>query len=217
MTVAELDRVWTPHIEREVWLRPGTTDRRVWADTFTGLYHVPPVHRHPATVLDLGANVGLVAAHYRYLWPASRIVSVEMDADNFALAQANAPGVTLAQAAVVPESYRQLRAWYAGEEEDGYHLAPLGPRSAPAITVRELLGWFGVEEVDFVKMDVEGAEWQLLGDAAAAEWAPRVRSLLVEVHGGEGRERMARSLADLGFRATTRRLRHPSAVWAWRP
>ena len=61
-------------------LRAGTSDAVVYYETFLGLYHIPP--RLPATVetlLDLGANIGLTAAHYCVLFPTCRILAVEPD------------------------------------------------------------------------------------------------------------------------------------------
>lgn len=83
-----LDSVWTPQVGRYVALRETGSDRTVWADTFSGLYHVPPVPIWPETVLDLGANIGLTTAHYRTLWPDAQIVAVEMDAACCAIALA---------------------------------------------------------------------------------------------------------------------------------
>src|SRR5262245_40185744 len=63
-----------------VSLRAGTSDAVVYYETFLGLYHIPP--RLPATVetlLDLGANIGLTAAHYCVLFPTCRILAVEPD------------------------------------------------------------------------------------------------------------------------------------------
>jgi hypothetical protein len=55
-------------------------------------------------------------------------------------------------------------------------------------------GW---DEVDFVKMDIEGAEAQVL--RRATEWAERVRSIKVEVHRTYSVSDGANDLRALGF------------------
>jgi hypothetical protein len=43
---------------REVERRPGTTDEQVFHETFVKQFYVPPEEIRPATVLDLGCNIG---------------------------------------------------------------------------------------------------------------------------------------------------------------
>jgi len=208
----ELQVVETPHIEREVTIRRGSTDWIVWGDTFTGLYHVPPVELSPATVLDLGANVGLTAAHFGYLWPRARVVAVELDEANLALGRRNAPGATWLHVAVAAEGGV---GYY--EPRDPPFAMKLGKGAEPVEKMRLddiVAGAFGAP-VDFVKMDVEGAEWELFD--VADQWAPWVRRLLVELHPGPEDlvgEAVAR-LSAAGYEAVPHE-RHPCAVWAVR-
>lgn len=216
------ERVFTAALGREVALRPEGSDRQVWADTFTGLYHLPPPEMPtPATVLDLGANIGLTAAHYRALWPAAEIVAVEMDETCARLAAENAPGVRICNEAVSalggPGSYDPaVRA-------EGYAFTPGDPADSgraavDSLTLREIiLREFGEGGVDFVKMDVEGTEWEIL---ALPTWAPLVRYLLIELHdlsasSAELLERARLLLVAAGFRAR-HQPPHPQAIWAQR-
>ena len=57
----------------------------------------------------------------------------------------------------------------------------------------------GIEHVDLLKLDVEGAEFDALEGIDAADW-PRIAQVIVEVHEGqEACARMERLLADKGF------------------
>lgn len=207
-------KIYTPHIERDVWVREGTSDRQVWADVFTGRYHLPPdTMPAPGTVLDLGANIGLTAAHYRYLWREAKIVAVEMDAGNAELARRNAPGVVVRHAAVSPEPGQ---GWYdANAEAFAYQLVPESypDRRLPVecVTLRGLIEQEFAGPVDFVKMDVEGAEWEIL---AAPDWAPLVRDLVVELHGEPPMAWAFELLKQAGFSARSLPP-HPAAIHAW--
>lgn len=216
-----LQHQWTPALGRRVALRPDTSDRQVWADTFTGLYHLPPDEMPaPRTVLDLGANIGLTAAHYQTLWPEATIMAVEMDADCCELIRMNAPGVGLGEYAVSAEGgigvYNpNLRAEsYAFESRDAETL--LDNRAVMSHTLRQIvLRAFGDGGVDFVKMDVEGEEWAIF---EYGDWAPLVRHLVAELHGGTSEALIARALLALerlGFQAR-QHPPHPQAVYAWR-
>jgi FkbM family methyltransferase len=230
----KLERVATPLLGRDVFLRPGTSDAQVWADTFTGLYHVPPATMPvPGRVLDLGANIGLTAAHYQALWPDAHVVAVEMDAGNASVARLNFDGAVhqAAVAARIGQSY-----YSAVASQDAYTAvgaiagrAVMGPVvPVQSATLAGLLRVFGplVEGsgagADFVKMDIEGSEWEVLQHSSSS-WAPFVRHLLVELHpvgtlpdNDVVLVRLAiDELVRLGFHAVPHD-RHPRAVWAIR-
>ncbi len=74
----------------EVLLRPSTSDvDTVWG-TFAGRYHLPPPEAgEPRLIWDLGANIGLTMADLAVRHPGARVVGVELDSENAALARAN--------------------------------------------------------------------------------------------------------------------------------
>lgn len=166
----------------------------------------------PATVLDLGANIGLTAAHYQHLWPSARIVAVEMDAGNAELARLNAPSVTVREEAVAAE--KGVSVYDDRAEEWAYALGAAEGKVVMRRTLRSIvLREFGRGGVDFVKMDVEGEEWALFEQAR--EWGPLVRHLLVELHGPRPVGDAVRLLEAGGLLALPH-LAHPAAVFAWR-
>ena len=60
-------------------------------DTFFHRFHLPPGElARGACIVDLGANVGYTAAHLAALYPESRIIAVEMDGRNAAVAASRA-------------------------------------------------------------------------------------------------------------------------------
>lgn len=172
-----------------VSLRPGTSDAQVFWDTFAGGYHRPPPAlvrpETAARIWDLGANVGLTAADLAARFPRARLLAVELDAGNARLCRANlapwADRCDVLRAAVWPLDGEVAYELPPGGEY-GARVRPDGGGSlrAAAVSPATLLAREGDEEVDFVKMDIEGAERDVLRDAGG--WAGRVRCLLVEVH-----------------------------------
>ncbi|MBA2429196.1 MAG: FkbM family methyltransferase, partial [Thermoleophilaceae bacterium] len=80
-------------------------------------------------------------------------------------------------------------------------------RHARAVSLASLVEEAGA--VDYVKMDIEGAEARVLTERT--EWAPAVRTIKVEVHPPYTVEGCARDLEALGF-STRRDRRHSWAV-----
>ncbi len=188
-----------------VWCRPGTKDAVVLWATFHGRHHLPPARlRRECVILDLGANAGYTPLHFAHLYPQARIVAVEMDAGNCLMASRNLDRVkdrcVLVNAAVW-SSDGEVR--YAGPNEESYRVLDRGEaggpaaRSVPSRTVRSILDGNGIDVVDFMKMDVEGAESEIL--RGTVDWAPRVMSMKIEVHRPEEFEPLSRTLSAAGY------------------
>jgi len=170
----------------EIRCRSGLADLGVVYDTFVGRYHLPPEGLGAVrTILDLGSNIGLTIAHLAALYPEARILGVELDAANAELAARNiAPFGDRCRVRHAAVWHEPGEVAYGGARESGYAIVtgegPAVRTTVPAVTVGALIDELGVEEVDYVKMDIEGAEKEVL--AAAGSWLPRVRSIKVEVH-----------------------------------
>jgi 31-O-methyltransferase len=66
-------------------------------------------------------------------------------------------------------------------------------------TVSEVMRDSGIKAVDLLKIDVEGAEWEVLQGVDEADW-PRLGQLVIEVHNVDGRlERVRELLESNGF------------------
>jgi FkbM family methyltransferase len=210
---------------KPVWLRPGTSDVTVLRETFLGRYHLPPPELQAGQVrriLDLGANIGLTVAHYAVLYPQARILGVELDAGNARLAQRNvrawADRAEVRHAAVWPAEGTVAYRLVPGEEY-GARVDPQADvsrpacASAPALSLSRLVDEHRAGHlVDFVKIDVEGAEVDIL---LPGPWADHVRALKVEVHAPFTVEACVRALERCGF-AARRDRRHPFGVVAVR-
>jgi FkbM family methyltransferase len=178
---------------RAAWVRPGTTDLTTLVDSFWWAYHTPPASldvRGTRLIWDLGSNVGFTVAHLAHICPSARIVGVELDPENAEMARRNiepwAERCEIVQAGVWIEDGRLAYRRDSGVEY-GFRIAPLMQdqslqvnASAPALSLNSLLSRERAERIDFVKMDIEGAESRVLSEHT--EWAAAVKTIKVEVH-----------------------------------
>ncbi len=188
-------------------VRPRTSDAAVLWDTFYEQFHLPPISLPPrATILDLGANVGYTAAHFAHLYTDATIIAVELDRSNYEAAALNLRSVSccrLVNAAVW--SADGTVSYDLSGLEWGYHVtessAVATAGRAAAVTVSTLMAEHGISSIDYVKMDIEGAEWPVL--AAGSDWLPKVRAMKVELHpkfnADATFDNCARVLTSLGF------------------
>jgi FkbM family methyltransferase len=153
----------------------------------------------PRAIVDLGSNIGASVLYFACCYPGARIVAVEPDPETFRKLQANVASLEGVQARRLAVGARDgevvffpsPRSW-----ESSLHPTPL---SGEAITVRQvtldtLLDEAGLDHVELVKLDVEGAEYDVL--SACAGLPTRVDALIGELHPGH---------ADV-YRATRRLL-----------
>jgi FkbM family methyltransferase len=172
-----------------VCCRPGTSDPWVLWDVFHHQYQaVPGSIGETACIVDLGANVGYTTAYFAARHPNATIVAIEMDEANFQLACRNvAPWANRCRMvhAAVWDSDGELE--YHGREEQGYRVAQLDgsasfvdTRRVTAKSLMSLFNEYGLERVDFLKMDIEGAEEAVF--RGNLDWLPRVKALKVELH-----------------------------------
>ncbi len=153
----------------------------------------PPAGLQPVrTILDLGSNIGVTTADLAHQHPEAKVIGVELDANNCAVAARNvkqwSDRVSIVHGAVwSSDGEVAYRAGRGGEW--AYHVMPTteGGSSAkvidtvPAYSMCTLIDKLVPSGfVDYVKMDIEGAEADLLQDGES--WAPRVRCIKIEVH-----------------------------------
>jgi FkbM family methyltransferase len=154
------------------------------------------------TIVDLGANVGFATVALAARHPGARFVCVEPDASSRALLARNlhlngVDAVVLA-AAVVGTPGRYAVAPGRAPASNRVHASPAG--AVEGITVAEVLARGGLDTVDLLKVDIEGAEAEVF--AGAAEWASRVQAVIAELHEPFGLDDADALLAPHGFERT---------------
>ena len=173
---------------RQLLVRPGTTDGEVLWEAFTEKSHLPPISLPDnCVILDLGANVGYIAAHFAVIYPHAKIGVVEMDPANMALAKLNT------EFAKDRCRYLQAAAWsengtvfYDGEEKWGFHVISdkqgndKALKRSRSMTITEIMDHLEFDYVDYLKMDIEGAEAEIL--LHDNKWLDRVGSIKLEYH-----------------------------------
>ena len=176
----------------------------VFEEIFAGNHDLPDrefLPGDPRVIFDLGANIGLAVAHMAVLFPQARIVGVELDGENAELCRANiAPWEERCQVINAAVWHTDGSIGYElrpGHEWEAHVTSGASKRVAVAISMKTLLGGMG-DVADYVKVDVEGAERELLGGDAS--WARRIRCIKVEVHAPYTTAECATDLERAGFR-----------------
>ena len=172
-----------------------------------GAYDFHPARPDPV-ILDCGANVGMASLYFRLRFPRARIVAVEPAPAAFRLLRDNVRGldVDLVEAAVTEDGAPAT--FYASPDDvaslSGSVAPELGGGAAAAtvqgITLSALLERAG-GEADFLKLDVEGAEYGIFREARRTGALRRVREVAAEYHAlaGESVAFLVDVLRESGF------------------
>jgi FkbM family methyltransferase len=141
-----------------------------------GDYAIDPLSP-PATIVDLGSNIGLSLLYFRLRFPAARILGFEPDPAAYALLERNVgrlPAIAARQVAVGDRD--GTATFWSAPGGDASSLERTHdaqqPVEVPIHTLERLLADAGVDRVDILKLVVEGSEFRALrslGDLGRVE------------------------------------------------
>jgi len=124
-----------------------------------------------ATMIELGAWWAYYSLWFLQGKPQRRCIAVEPDAMNLEVGRANARLNGLAPVFVQA---------YVGEASP--LVAAPGPAAVPHVTVEEIMEEHGIDSLDLLHCDAQGAEVEVLRQCAPLIRAGRVRTLFLSTH-----------------------------------
>ncbi len=166
------------------------------------IYHFETENRAPR-IIDGGGCIGMSVLYFKSIYPGAEITCFEPDPASFAVLERNMSengirGVRLIRAGL---ARTRVRRRFRPDGADGGRIVD-GPGDVAIET--EVLSAHLDRPVDLVKLNIEGQEWAVLAEAAAAGRLRNAGRLIVEYHGwADGEQRLGAILNLLdkqGFR-----------------
>lgn len=165
-------------------------DRNVLEYVFFQKYHLPPIEmqlRKDAVILDFGSNIGCTLVDFKLRYPTAKIFGYEMHPNNFEIAKSNINGlngVNIFNEAVwtskgfVSFSKKNLTDAFAISKEI---ISEGDTIKIHSVSILDIIQNNGLAIVDFIKMDIEGAELDIF-DHSDVSWLNHVLSMNIEFH-----------------------------------
>jgi FkbM family methyltransferase len=133
-------------------------------------------------IIDCGANIGMSIIYMKELYPTSHIIAFEPDETNYSLLEKNIASfgysnVSLCKDAIWKENTTLS---FSNESSMGSKIKigeSLNTKEVKAVRLKEFL----TRNVDFLKIDIEGAEYEVLRDIACQ--LHFVKNMFLEYHG----------------------------------
>lgn len=135
-----------------------------------------------AVILDCGANIGLSLIYLKRCCPGARITAFEPDAVNFSLLEKNVASFGLSSVTLVPAAVWKEEGTLRFASAQGMASRMQSNNESGSAAVRAIrLHDYIQGPVDFLKLDIEGAEFDVLMDIAPVLY--QVKTLFFEYHG----------------------------------
>ncbi|MFH0908147.1 MAG: FkbM family methyltransferase [bacterium] len=197
-----------------VKLRDRTADFRILREVFYHRsYERPPFSvKKGDVVVDIGAHIGLFALQAAHVAGAGRVIAVEPMPDNFRILKENAEvngasALALVQCAVAPQS-GEFNFYVHPDNTAGHSMRAVtaGARkiSVRAASLADVMSEWAVSRIDFLKMDCEGTEDELLR-SFSDDLFSRISTIALEYHEelGVSPSRLAEFLRSRGYEVRT--------------
>jgi FkbM family methyltransferase len=177
-----------------VHIRPNSPDlhvaQKTLGDEFDDVLPLVLPLRHNL-IVDAGAYIGTVSVILARAFPTATIVAIEPSQENFSVLKKNTiryPNIIALNAALAPiEGYAPFFDHEGGPW--GYSLLETTTYGSPSpkmlhevqlVTIPQILQRFSASGIDLLKLDIEGAEKDLLANAPT--WVSNTRVIAAELH-----------------------------------
>ena len=168
-------------------VRTRTSDMAVYNQVFGIEQYLLRTEKTVRTVIDAGANIGASAVFFAKTYPHSQIIAIEPDTDNFRVLEKNI--------AMFPQ-IKAIKAglWHEGgighikDGGDGFwalqvekvEREDIDAETIKLKTLPEVMNDSGFDEIDYLKIDIEGAEKMILQNIGG--FFDKVNILVIECH-----------------------------------
>lgn len=180
-------KITLPKYPHPIFLRRNSSDIKVFEQIFIYREYAVSVPHPVQFIIDGGANIGLAAIYLQQQFPQATIVCVEPEPENFGMLKKNV------------QAYSQIHCLQNGlwnqkaflQIADEFAMGSWGfickevdspnPQTIEAISIDDVLHKFERTDIDILKLDIEGAEYEVFADHYQ-NWLPNTKVIMIELH-----------------------------------
>jgi len=205
-------------------IRPGTTDLSVVNEAAIlnpylsrGCLQIT----EDAIIVDVGANIGDFAVQVAHLCPRGQVYAIEPISENVQMIMHNnrlngLSNIRAVQLALGADE-GELEIHLAGSASSAYFREQASTtENVRVTTLPRLMRELGIDHIDLLKLDCEGAEWDIL--RTCDEILHSIKQICIEFHQIPGwtAEKLAESLHKRDFEVLHTKGGWNGLLWAWR-
>lgn len=174
-----------PGLDHKIYIRTTPCDLQVFTQIFILKEYATGAEKEINTIIDCGANIGLASLFFISKFPKVRIVAIEPEENNFKMLERNLAhykNVTCIKKAIwdKPASLQIIN----HTRGDAGFIIKESPAlltgNIEAISINEIINEFHLDNIDILKIDIEGSEEQVFLNCD--DWLPKVSTIFCEIH-----------------------------------
>jgi len=175
-----------PGSDYPVHLRLDTSDFCAYKDVLISQekqYDAGAANHSPKTIVDAGAHIGMASILFARKYPAAKIIAIEPEPKNFeALVRNTSTYRTIIplQAALWKEDGEVTLGRSDAHPKGAFQVVESGGERVRAITMDTVMRETGINSIDLLKVDIEGAEKEVF--EACGTWIRKVQVIAIELH-----------------------------------
>jgi FkbM family methyltransferase len=184
---SKLQRVLLANHSRHLVFRLGTSDVEVFENVFFDReYDLSYFKLHPLVIFDVGANIGFTSVFFANRYPMADIFAVEPEKGNFDILSINVSNYPKIKPINNALWFKPGEVQLVDQNADKWAFQFTDQitnhsNSANAITMDQLLVMANVNSIDILKIDIEGAEFELFTHNCDS-WLVKVKVMIIELH-----------------------------------
>lgn len=177
-----------PQLKHPLKIRRGTSDINVFKQIFfLKEYDISELDKiNPKIIIDCGSNTGFSTIYFKNRYPDAKIISIEPEESNFELLKKNIENysdIATLQTAIWSENANlkiinpENRGW-------GFRVVKTeanDKNSFKATSIASLMNSYHLNNVDILKIDIEGAEKEIF-EKNFENWLPKTAAIIIELH-----------------------------------
>lgn len=187
-TLQEINR---PDIKFPFFLRVPSSDVLAFDQIFIRQEYDFDVKRIPRTIIDAGANIGLASIYFSNKFPDAKIIAIEPEESNLEVLRRNIAlygNIILVCGALWHKNTKinlvdpSIGKWgfVAQAQDDAEKRYGDSVCEVKGMTVDTIMREQGIDHIDILKIDIEGAEREVFRDSSS--WIEKVDVLIIELH-----------------------------------
>jgi FkbM family methyltransferase len=176
-----------PGSKDSIQLRRHTSDIAAFEQVFIdGEYALPLGDGSPRVIVDAGANVGCASVYFARRFPRASIFAFEPESSNFTVLERNGKRYSNIRAirGAIWNCDTELEIQNPSDDKWAFRVqepSAKGTSTVPAFSMPAVMKMTGIDRIDILKVDIEGAEKELF-DESSKEWIDRVGVIIIELH-----------------------------------
>ncbi|UOU97671.1 FkbM family methyltransferase [Chryseobacterium daecheongense] len=167
-----------------------------WKRTYED--HLKFLNQSPKIIIDLGAHIGMTSIYLSLKYPEAKIIAIEASFENFLLLKENTSAFKNIECVHNAVYFEDGFVNFGGEKLSyNQKISEIGS-PIKAISINSLIKKFKLNQIDLLKIDIEGGEIDLLSKNNS--WLEKVERIIIEIHRPYTSENLNKDLEPFGFK-----------------